>query len=102
MKRKNTPRPGTKTARKIGCLCPIRKNNEGTGLGFSTYGLVFIIHWGCPVHGGNTKKCMVEDCPDDVHGRGRCSKHYQEYYRKKNPAKVRQWMRNSRKRAKNE
>lgn len=60
---KNKPKPGSKEAIKMGCICPIVDNHYG--LGYSgPYGIstpenpIFIVNENCPIHGN--KKCNEE------------------------------------------
>ena len=47
-----TPNPGTREAKKLGCICPVYDNNFGAGRGRDDEGkLIFVINGGCKLHG---------------------------------------------------
>jgi hypothetical protein len=59
--------PGSPEAIKIGCICPVEKNNEGAGAYIGLKGFpVFWFNKDCPIHGGaehinpNTKLMEME------------------------------------------
>lgn len=57
---RKTPTPGSKEAKKRGCICPTLDNNHGAGAYDAGDGPVFFVRMDCPMHGDTEEQAVSE------------------------------------------